>query len=354
MPLSLVTNSDSFTTDSMVANADLYVHEELIPGVFNGVTVLKMLGGKDMLDMKDDSIEAAGDALDLRNGGEVIAVNVMTNEGGMTQPLDEFEIITTTPPRVAETSWVPWREYATPVTVSRRELRKNSGSQSHFKIQDARLRQAQMDLMKSLDIDLVRGDQSESTLNSLDLAKRVYGISYYVEEDPTASSTVANVARASNSWHKNVSNLDHAISDTPAFSSEGILDILTLGFSADGGDGVDEVDCYLTNETIMTKWWDALDGIIRLKAGEKGDVWTEPTFRGKPVYRSKALSAISVQNVYGLCLKYWKFVVDRESFFEYSGKMSPYNQLAETEYIIFMGNLICENPRRQFVMTGIT
>jgi len=357
MPLSLVTNSDTFTTDSMVANADLYIHEELIPAVFDGVTVLQMMGGKSMLDMTTEGIESAADALDLRNGGEVIAINLMTNKGAMTQALDEFEIITTTPPRVAETSWIPWCEYATPATVSRRELRKNSGAQSHFKIQDARLRQAQMDLIEQVEIDLIRGDQSEATLASLDANKRMVGISYYIEEDPdSAASTVAHVARAANTWHQNHSNLtaSNSISDTPSFASEGLVDLLQLGFESDGGSGVDEIDAYITNDTIVTYWWNELDDLVRLQPGGSGDIYVPPSFRGKPVYRSKALSGISVANVYGLCKKYWKFVVDRESFFAFSGTMKPYNQLAETEYIILMANLICENPRRQFVLTGIT
>jgi hypothetical protein len=360
MALSLGTNSDSLTSDSMVANADLYVTEELIPNVFDSTTVLKMLGGKEMLDMGEDGIEAAGESLELRNGGEVIAINLMTNKGDMTQALDEFEIISVEQPRVAEPSWVDWKEYATPATISRRQLRKNSGSQSHFDLQDAYLKQAEMDIIEKLDIDLVRGDQSESTLASIN-SKRVHGISYYVEENPESSSTVANVARASNDWHHNRSNLtsDNSISDTPAFDTEGVKDILLLMLEARAGTGSDEVDCFLTNDSIFSYWWDELDDLVRFPSSGPadnltGDLYREPTFKGRPVYTSKALTGISVENVYGIAKKYFHLVVDRESFFVFDGEQEPYNQLASVSYIIAMLNLICSNPRRSFVLTGIT
>ena len=125
---------------------------------------------------------------------------------------------------------------------------------------------------------------------------------------------------------------------------------MLLSLDVAAGPGADEVDALFTTKTVYSYLWDSLEDMKRY-TDSKADVgYITMSFMGKPVYWDQYCPA---GNLYGLNKNYWHLSVHRDAFFATDGWRQPTNQTARVSVILFMGNLLCSNPRRNFVLHDI-
>lgn len=186
-----------------------------------------------------------------------------------------------------------------------------------------------------------------------------------------------------------------------AAASAGVLDLATMAAADDGatisGDLQETPNVIMTSQTVWSLYDSLLEPSTRAsydglgpeffngntavsKPINAGDAYTlragatSVSFRGKPMVRDQKAPA---GNMYFLNEKYWQFrslplvglnivatsigdTVEgaydsfKVSAMQFRQPMMPVNQLAEVGIFVMYGNLICENPNRNALLTGIT
>ena len=344
---------NSYKSDpTLTANMQIWLKDRAVDQVFNGVALFRYLTGRDQKEMSLDQIKASG-ALDLRDGGQSIDVPLLTAANSTVQSYHNYQTVATTPQAGIGPAFVNWREYAATVTISKYEELTNMDTKSRvIKLLQTKQMQTEKSLIDRFNKDLWKGDQSQASL-AKSFSTDVDGIPYWIEEDPTTSTNVGAIDRSAESfWRNQFNGTSQVVTATnPSFSAEGKNDIQLYVMESSGGIGFDEIDCLFTTKTIYNYLWDSLEDMRRYTSSESGDAgFRRLAFQGIPVKWDDALSAR--QNVYGLNSKYLNMVVHRDAFMSTEGFQKPTNQTAKTSIIMMMWNLVCTNPRRQFVLSN--
>jgi hypothetical protein len=187
-----------------------------------------------------------------------------------------------------------------------------------------------------------------------------------------------------------------------AAASAGVLDLATMAAADDGatisGDDQETPNVIMTNQTVWSLYDSLLEPSARSDYSALGPefyngntaIKQSPTasnaftlragansvsYRGKPLVRDQKAPA---GNMYFINEKYWEFcslplyglqivatTTDSDgvegaydnikvSSIQFRQPMQPYNQLAEVGIFVMYGQLICRNPNRNSLITGLT
>lgn len=120
--------------------------------------------------------------------------------------------------------------------------------------------------------------------------------------------------------------------------------------------GKKKPDLAITTQTLYDKVWSRVQPQQRFLDGKARDL-AEVGFSG---INFNNHCAIMVDNhvptgcMYFLNTDFWKFVLNKNKNFQWTDQKTPVNQDAYVRQLLTMGNLICQAPRLNGVMTGLT
>jgi hypothetical protein len=142
------------------------------------------------------------------------------------------------------------------------------------------------------------------------------------------------------------------VTTSGAFATQGLTDMTTAYYAVSGGEQEDNPTHFFTNKTVFQKFEQTRLPLERLSPGGTANAGFEAlTFKGKPFTYG---NHIGTGLVFGLNLNYMECIVDTETDFAVTPFVFPTNQTAKIAFILWRGNLITTNRRRNFKLTSIT
>jgi hypothetical protein len=315
-PLALPTTIDSTVLSTSLAD----YQKRLVDNVYNNVVIFKLCneaGNKKTINGGTSIVETLiRDKQDA--GGFYLGADVLNNTQVNTTTLLEYK----------------WQNVYEPIVINRDEERQNSGDMHKIidlvgtKIQlSERAIQDRMDNALSTPIGAAN--------NLIDL------------ETLVNTGTLGSLAGATYTFWQST------VTASGAFATQGLTDMTTANYVVSSSATVDNPTHFLTTKTIFQKYEQTRlplerisNGVMSANAG-----FTNLTFKGKPViYGNYIASGL----LFGLNMNYIYLAVDSETDFITTPFISPTNQTIKVAYILWRGNLLTNNRRRHFKLTGIS
>lgn len=309
------------TVDSAVLSMSLADYQKrLVDNVYNDVVLLKMVQEADHKKMIDGGLSIVETLIKQKqtNGGFYLGADVLNNTQTNTTNLVEFK----------------WQNCYEPIVITRDEERQNSGA-SH-KILELVGAKIQMSERAIKD----RMDQALSTPvgeanNLIDL------------ETMVATGALGNLNGSTDTFWQST------VTTSGAFATQGLTDMTTATYAVSSSATVDNPSYYLTTKTVYQKFEQTRLPLERISNGNlsANAGFTSLTFKGKPVvYGNYIASGL----LFGLNMNYIYLAVDSATDFVTTPFITPANQTIKVAYILWRGNLITNNRRRQFKLTSIS
>lgn len=306
------------TIDSAVLSTTLADYQkQLIDNVYNSNVVLKLFnqykrtidGG---LSIVETLIKSKQD-----DGGFYLGADVLNNTQKNTTTLIEYK----------------WQNAYEPIQLTRDEERQNSGAQHKI-----------LDLVgaKTIISERAMGDRLDQALSTpIGDANNLIDI-----DTLCGTGTLGTVAGATDVFWQAT-----AVT-SGAFASQGLTDMTTGFYAVSGSAMVDNPTHALTNKTIFQKYEQTrlpLDRIAQTLTANAG--FENLSFKGRPlIYGNYIGSGL----LYLLNMNYIYLAVDSATDMITTPFISPANQTTKVAYILWRGNLITNNRRRNARLASIT
>ena len=138
-----------------------------------------------------------------------------------------------------------------------------------------------------------------------------------------------------------------------AFATQGLSDMATATYGVSSAANIDNPTIYLTTKTVFKKFWDTRLPLERISNGNlTANAGAQNlTFMGRPLTYGNYIDG---GYLYGLNMNYIYLAVDSATDFITTPFITPTNQTVRVAYILWRGNMVTNNRRRHFVLTGIT
>lgn len=251
-------------------------------------------------------------------GGFYLGADLLNNTQVNTTSLVEFQ----------------WQNAYEPIQITRDEERQNSGDAN--KIID--LVGAKMSLSERAIND--RMEQALST--PIGAANKLIDLETLVN-----TGTLGSIAGSTYTFWQST------VTASGAFATQGLTDMTTATYAVSASATVDNPTHYLTNKTIFQKFEQTRLPLERITNGNlsANAGFTNLTFKGKPVIYGNYIGS---GLIFGLNMNYIYLAVDSETDFVTTPFISPVNQTIKVAYILWRGNLLTNNRRRNFKLTSVT
>ena len=284
--------------------------------------------------------------VEVDRGGRIIREDLYYANGTMEwmsgrQPVSPDE------PDGVTAAFYETRYAVVPLVVSWTEQQEAQTKESAMSLLATKTIQARNTLQAGINAALWAAQSDKSMLGFQDL----------IDSTP-AVGTLGGINRANESWWRNIADT----TSTPNWDNK-TGDIYD-GFSTlstnynNASDGNDEIDNIFMGLTLYGESQNILEstGYARLTAGKGG---TSKVDAGKPAFRSAVIHKdrdVPSGSVYGINSKYYKLKIQRGANFAKTEfvKGDAAGQLARVSFMVAGLQLVTNNPRRGFVITGIT
>jgi hypothetical protein len=137
-----------------------------------------------------------------------------------------------------------------------------------------------------------------------------------------------------------------------AFATQGLTDMTTAYYAVSSGAAAENPTDFMTNKTIFQKFEQTrlpLERISNVASANAG--FENLTFKGRPLMYG---NFIGTGLMFGLNMNYIKLAVHSASDMVTTQFIEPTNQTTKVAYILWRGNMVTNNRRRNFKLTGIT
>ena len=286
----------------------------------NNVVILKLAseaGTKKLIDGGVSIVETL--IRDKQNaGGFYLGADVLNNVQVNTTTLLEYK----------------WQNAYEPIVLNRDEERQNSGDM--HKIIDlvgTKVQLSERAIQDRLDnaLSTPMGDAN----NLIDL------------ETLVNTGTLGSIAGASNTFWQST------LVTSGSFATQGLTDMTTATYLVSSSATVDNPTHYITNKTIFQKYEQTRLPLERISNGtlSANAGFTNLTFKGKPVIYGNYIGS---GLIFGLNMNYIYLAVDSQTDFTTTPFISPTNQTVKVAYILWRGNLVTNNRRRQFKLSSVS
>ena len=286
------------------------------------------------------------DAGQLRvvSGGERLRIAIDAAKNSTAKSYSDLDPLDVTRQQTQTSAFYAWKEYSTSVVISGREKNINKDSQSKlFDLLQGRLNNA----VKSLVDTITTGIYSDGTGNG---SKDITGLEAIIETAP-GTTAYASVPVANTAWRNKFKTGVGA-------GAVNLLPNLRLisNQASQGSEGADSSpNLYVTTRSIHESYEASLQPQARYQMSNMaadGGINTL-TFRGQPFIWSDYCSS---STVYVLNLNHLYLFVHEDANFQPSGEglQKPINQNSGVDQMFFMGNMLCDNRRKQGKLTGVT
>ena len=277
----------------------------------------------------------------ILDGGDLIRQPMLYDKlnVGSYSGLDTFDITRRATKTVLQ---FDWSQYYTNLTIDGRTLIKTAGAGSRIlDLVEAEMETARMSLADELGRTLYLDGTGNASKDILGLIAAV--------DDGTNVTSYGGITRDASAQGTAVK----AILDTTGGATS-----LSLVNSVMGRATIQpqRADLITTTQTIWDKFWDRAQPSQREPDGPGFDDlarlgFTAVNFNGAAVVVD---SHVASGNLWLLNTDFIKLIIHRDRDFRFTGFQTPTNQDALLGQILWAGQLVCQSPRLQARMTGLT
>lgn len=309
------------TIDTAVLNTTLADYQKrLTDNIYNSNVMLRLAnesGTKKMIDGGGSIVEPLIES-EQDEGGFYLGADLLNNTQGNTLTQVEYK----------------WQNAYEPITITRDEERQNSGAEHKIlPLLATKTLLSEKAIDKRLDQALSTPVGAANNLNDL--------------ETIVNTGTLGSIAGGTDTFWQST------VTASGAFATQGITDMTTAFYAVSGASNEENPTHILTNKTIFQKYEQTRLPLERISNGDlTANVgFRNLTFKGIPViYGNNIGSGL----MFGLNMNYVILAVDTLTDFVTTEFIVPTNQTVKVAYILWRGNLITNNRRRLFKLTGIT
>lgn len=310
------------TIDTAVLNTTLADYQKrLTDNIYNSNIVLRLAnssGSKKVIDGGGSIVEPLIES-EQDNGGFYLGADVLNNTQDNTLTQVEYK----------------WQNAYEPIVITRDEERSNSGDMHKIlPLLSTKTLLSEKALDKRLDQAFSTTVGAANNLNSL-------------EKIVDSTGTLGSLAQS------NMAAWASTETASGAFATQGLTDMTTAFYAVSGSSNDENPTHILTNKTIFQKYEQTRLPLERISNGDlsANAGFRNLTFKGIPVmYGNQIGSGL----LFGLNMNYLTLAVDSATDFVTTEFITPTNQTVKVAYILWRGNLITNNRRRHFKLTGIT
>lgn len=301
----------------MTLNTTLADYQKrLTDNIYNSNVTLRILPKK-MVDGGGSIVEPLIEA-EQDEGGFYMGADVLNNTQGNTLTQVEYK----------------WQNAYEPIQITRDEERANSG-----------------DVHKILPLLGTKTLLSEKAINKrMDqaLSTPVGAANNLIDLETLCNTgTLGSIAGGTDSFWQST------VTASGAFATQGLTDMTTAFYAVSGSASEENPTHILTNKTIFQKFEQTRLPLERISNGDlsANAGFRNLTFKGIPViYGNQIGSGL----MFGLNMNYINLTVDTATDFVTTEFIVPTNQTVKVAYILWRGNLVTNNRRRLFKLTGIS
>lgn len=307
------------TIDTFVLNTTLADYSKtLVDNAYNSNVELKLLNQyKELKDGGGSIVEPLIES-QQDEGGFYLGADVLNNTQTNTLTMVEFK----------------WQNAYEPIQLTRDEERQNSGSEHKI-------------------LDLVA---TKTMLSEKAIAKRlsqafsvpVAGAGNLIDLTTLVNTgTLGSIAGATDTFWQATSVT------SGAFATQGLPDMNNAYYTVSSGANEENPTHILTTKAIFQKYEQTRLPLERISNGDlsANAGFKNLTFKGIPIVYGNYISS---GVMYMLNMNYVKLVVDSATDMYTTPFISPTNQMVRVAYILWRGNLITNNRRRQAKLTSIS
>lgn len=275
-----------------------------------------------------------------------------------------YDVLDTTPTDGITSAFFDWAQFATHVSISGLEEKKNKGEAAIVKLLTAKTKQAVMGIEEKFAKALLQGNLLNSG-NVYDAYVSPANGSTFIEPlgslvryDPSTSDTIGNINQATYSWWRNQTKT------SAATTNAGLLAEMRNMYNNVGKGAGGSADLILCDQTTFELYEAALSTFHQNASWKKADIpFDNVEFRGKPVVWDEFIpnvyanttdtSTATGGTMYFLNSKFFGIEYESATNFEPQGFVKPDNQDAKVNQILWLGASSVSQRRKQGVIGKI-
>jgi len=316
-------NFDTLATTTLVKYAD----KQLVDNIFQSNALFYLLAGT------EDVRKANGKGYKELDGGRQIVEPLLYASNSTAGSYDGYDVLDTDPQDGMTNAEFDWKQYSVSVSVSGKEKRQNTGETAVLNLIEGKIMQAEMSLIESMNGDLF----TDGTGNS---SKDLTGLVLAID----SAGTYGNIVRSANSWWS---------AGETAVTGPLSIDVMRTGYNdASKGYGKDHPKLIITDQDEYEAYEAKLQPDMRFADNKLADAGFENLkFKGAQMVYDEVCNA---GVMYFINTDYVGLRVHKDAKFTVTQEMRPVDQDAFVKQILWMGNLVSSNCRRQNKLTGLT
>ena len=252
------------------------------------------------------------------NGGFYLGSDILNNTQTNTLTKVEFK----------------WQNCYEPIQLTRDEERQNSGDEHKI-----------LDLVGTKTILSEKGiskrmEQALST--AVGEANNLIDIDTLV-----GTGTLGSIAGGTDTFWQ------ATVTASGAFATQGLTDMSTLHYAISSGANEENPNLYITTKAVFQKYEQTRLPLERISNGDLtfNAGATNLTFKGIPITYGNYIGS---GKIYALNTNYLQLIVDSATDMITTPFISPTNQTVRVAYILWRGNLVTDNRRRQGKLTSVS
>jgi len=309
------------TIDTVVLNTTLADYQKrLTDNVYNSNIILRLINESDNKKMIDGGGTIVEPLIELEQdaGGFYLGADVLNNT--QTNTLTQIEY--------------KWQNAYEPIQITRDEERQNSG-----------------EMHKILPLVGTKTLLSEKAINKRmeqALSTPVGAANNLIDlETLVNTGNLGSIAGGTDTFWQST------VTASGAFATQGLSDMSTAFYAVAGSANEENTSHILTNKTIFQKYEQTRLPLERISNGNlsANAGFRNLTFKGISVVYGNYIGA---GLMFGLNMNYVMLAVDSATDFITTEFITPTNQTVKVAYILWRGNLITNNRRRHWKLTGIS
>lgn len=257
-----------------------------------------------------------------------------------------------------------WRQAAVPTTISRKEVRQNA--HKIVDLLESKIKQTDLGMQEFIPKAIMKGNKPNGGTLEAPAVDPVLGatgiepLAKIVQVTPTSDELIGNINQSTSSWWRN-QTLDFGATTTYDALLKKVTTLINNCSKGPGG----KPDILVTDQATYENLEFAIYNRTRHQPSVnqefpfeniifKGITVTWDEFMHDAENDAESPDTNSQGTLYALNTKFWQVVYDTETNFIPTEKKTPINQDAFVQHILWMGNMVCSNRRKQGVLYGIT
>lgn len=274
-------------------------------------------------------------------GGTNIVVPLMYSKNTTVKSYSDYETLDVSPSTGFTAATYPWQQIAGSVTISGKEERVNSGSETQIvNLLDSKVKQLELSMEDVVNEQLF----GDGTGND---NKDLLGLQAIVADTPT-SGILGGIDRATEVWWRNqytTATKSSTDFDNLLAAMRSIYRLCSVG--------TDHPDLGLADGAVLDGYESLLVQNLRLTDTKLGDAGFENLkFKGMVIANDQQLN--DTGKIYLLNSKYLNWTVHNAADFLMTNFVRPENQDVKTAQILLQANLVVSNTKKQGIITAIT